>query len=52
LPEEDRMEILKPSDANCLAASAPMPVPAAVKIATLFLFINLSYPQLRGKLRC
>ena len=34
-PDEDKIEILKPLDAKFFAASAPIPVPAAVKTATL-----------------
>ena len=33
------IDILNPSDNNFFAASAPIPVPAAVKIATLSLFM-------------
>ena len=40
-PDEDNMEILKPLDDNFFAASAPIPVPAAVNTATLLLSMKI-----------
>src|SRR5258706_5353162 len=39
-PEKDRMATLKPSADNLRAASAPIPLPPAVTIATLFTVIE------------